>query len=183
MESKDIATKENKKENLYELEENYNLLINMTEEQKEKYLRLNRWSLTAMKLSVSDKNIIPLRGEIWTVELGENVGNEMNGLRPCIVYSMNDFNEKSDLISIIPITHGKYALYGTQFQIVPEILLSNNENIDGTAKAENHRSVSKKRFGKKIGELNNLGIYALNKAILTQSGQEELIKFIPVPLE
>lgn len=45
-----------------------------------------------------------LRGEVWTVDLGNTIGSEQNGFRPCVIVQNNIGNEKSVTTIILPIT-------------------------------------------------------------------------------
>ncbi len=47
----------------------------------------------------------PSRGEIWRVDLNPTRGREQNGVRPCLVLSVDKFNHgPADLVVILPIT-------------------------------------------------------------------------------
>lgn len=45
----------------------------------------------------------PRRGEIWICDLGNNVGSEQNGIRPCVV--LNQKRRKENTCIILPASH------------------------------------------------------------------------------
>jgi mRNA interferase MazF len=50
------------------------------------------------------KNWCPKRGEIFLVNLGENEGSILNGIRPAVVVSNNMNNKHSTVIHVSPLT-------------------------------------------------------------------------------
>ena len=48
---------------------------------------------------------LPARGEIWLADLNPTRGREQAGMRPCLVVSVDLFNQSpADLVIVIPIT-------------------------------------------------------------------------------
>ncbi len=92
------------------------------------------------------------QGEIWLINLDSSIGSEMRKTRPAVI--VNDDNlGKLPLKVIVPITDWKahYQMAVWMIQILPD---ANN----GLSKASSMdcfqvRSVSEKRFVKKLGEL------------------------------
>lgn len=151
------------------------IFLNMVEEDKEKLIALDSWALRALELTVLERNVkcVPVRGEIWSLDLGINVGDEMDKIRPCIIVSYNIYNDKSNLCSVIPITHADCS-HRTQFEINESCLEYSESTISGTAKAEQITTKSKARLGRKIGQLNEKGLKQLNYALLNHLGMESL---------
>ena len=151
-------------------------ILLMNDLDKEKLLRLNQWSLEKMYLSKTEKNdISPILGEIWKVRLGENIGSEMNKTRYCIVASYNNFNIHSNLCTIIPITSNEKNEAGTHFYI-KDFLTDSSESLEGVAKTEMLRTVSKSRFCYKAGSLTEEGIKQMKKTLLMHFGLSEYQK-------
>lgn len=151
------------KDTSYELKKRLDLLLNITEEDQINLIqRLNSIiDLTESEVLKRDKDIFPKLGEIWLVNLGTNIGTEMNNVRPCIVVSYDEYNNKSGTVTIIPITRAPYS-HMTQFVIDESCVSYVHKNIEGTVKAEQITTKSKTRFSCKIGELNKKGLDKLN---------------------
>lgn len=158
-------------------------ILGLKEEDKKKLVKCTSWAITACELSVAERNSrflgTPLKGEVWCINFGSNVGSEIDDIRPCIIVSYKEFNDNSNLVTVIPITHSAYN-YNTQFPI-KDFLEYSESYTDGTAKAEQITTKSKSRLGRKIGKLNDKGMYLLNRALLTHLDMPELIKNLPIP--
>lgn len=93
------------------------------------------------------------QGQIYICNLGsDNVGSEQSGERPCLVIQNNILNYTSNIIIVIPITSKRkkylpthYILTNTKYPF-----LNFNEN---TVLCECIRSISKKRLGKLVGQI------------------------------
>lgn len=93
------------------------------------------------------------QGQIYICDLGsDNVGSEQSGERPCLVIQNNILNYTSNIIIVIPITSKRkkylpthYILTNTKYPF-----LNFNEN---TVLCECIRSISKKRLGKLVGQI------------------------------
>ena len=93
------------------------------------------------------------QGEIWLINLDPSVGSEMRKTRPAVI--VNDDNlGKLPLKVIVPVTDwkDKYQAALWMIKIIPDATngLSKTSSID----CFQVRSVSEKRFVKKLGELN-----------------------------
>lgn len=143
------------------------IFLTMNESDKDKLIALDSWSYRALELTILERNVkcVPVRGEIWSLDFGINVGDEMDKIRPCIIVSYNTFNDKSNLCTVIPITHAECS-HGTQFEVNESCLEYSESTISGTAKAEQITTKSKSRLGRKIGQLNEEGLKKLNSALL-----------------
>lgn len=151
------------------------IFLNMRDEDKDKLIQLDSWSYRALELSILERSVkqVPIRGDIWSLDLGINVGDEMDKTRPCIIVSYDTFNDKSNLCTVVPITHADCS-HRTQFEVNEHCLDFAESSITGTAKAEQITTKSKARLGRKIGRLNEHGLQMLNTAILNHLGMESL---------
>lgn len=153
------------------------IFLNMKDEDKEKLIQLDAWSYRALELTIIERNLkqqYPVRGDIWSIDLGVNVGDEMDKIRPCIIVSYDTFNGKSKLCTIIPITHTECS-HRTHFEVNEDCLDFCESNITGTAKAEQITTKSKARLGRKIGRLNEKGMEMLNISLLNHLGMDFLV--------
>lgn len=100
--------------------------------------------------------IVPRRGEIWTCELGQNVGSEENKVRPVIVIQNNTGNKKSPTTIIAPISNRpKKISVHIELRENDYILEQGEKNhITGTILAEQIKVVSKARLGRHIATAN-----------------------------
>lgn len=86
-----------------------------------------------------------IRGEIWNIVLDPTKGSEQKGLRPAVIISPDSMNKSLDTKVVIPIT--------SKTKDWPSRVHVNFKNIEGQAMCEQIRTVSSKRFQKKLGEL------------------------------
>lgn len=142
-------------------------MLYTNQKDKEKIVELEKWAYKIISYDIEErmyKQQVPKQGEIWAVDLGINVGDVMNKVRPCIIVSYDDFNENSNCTTVIPITHAEYN-FKTQF-ILDESKLELSENmVSGTVKAEQIRTVSKAQLGYKIATLNTNGLTEMKNAL------------------
>lgn len=106
----------------------------------------------------------PKYGDIYTCDLGLNAGSELDNVRPCIIITSDKYNEKSTVITVIPISK-KDKLFFHQVEINDTTVEEIESNIEGIAKLEQIRTISKGRLGRKIGKMSPEGIELINKAI------------------
>ncbi len=108
------------------------------------------------------KSPFPHRGDIFWVELGENVGSEKNDFHPCIIASREGYNRFSGMVSIIPGTsapldphknphastyklhRGEFIVFKSTTSKLPKKTLFQTQQI---------RSISRNRLLAKIGTL------------------------------
>ena len=93
------------------------------------------------------------QGEIWLINLDPSVGSEMKKTRPAVI--VNDDNlGKLPLKIIVPITDWKdrYQMAVWMVKITPDS--ANGLSKDSSMDCFQVRSVSEKRFVKKLGEIN-----------------------------
>lgn len=104
----------------------------------------------------------PKRSEIWIVQLDPTIGSEISKMRPAIIISNNINNEYSDTITVIPITSSSQTIYPF------EIFLKAGDGglkYDSKAKANQIRTIDKRRLVEMIGSLSMDKISELESAI------------------
>ncbi|MBA3342831.1 MAG: type II toxin-antitoxin system PemK/MazF family toxin [Gemmatimonadaceae bacterium] len=93
---------------------------------------------------------VPLRGEVWQVELRPARGREQDGQRPAMIVSVDKFNRgASELVIVIPITK-------VNKQVASHVPVPRGEagmEFDSYIKVEDIRSVSKERLVRYRGDL------------------------------
>lgn len=94
------------------------------------------------------------QGQIYICELGEGVGSEQCGERPCLVIQNNILNYTSDMVIIVPITSKCKKQLPTHYILTKEKYPFLNFDYN-TVLCECIRSLSKKRLGKLIGQIQN----------------------------
>lgn len=142
-------------------------ILYTNQKDKEKIVDLEKWAYKIISYDIEErmhKQQTPKQGEIWAVDLGINVGDVMNKVRPCIIVSYDEFNENSNCATVIPITHAEYN-FKTQFVLDDSKLKPSENTVSGTVKAEQIRTISKAQLGYKITELNEKG-FDLMKMVL-----------------
>jgi mRNA interferase MazF len=88
------------------------------------------------------------RGEIWLADLNPVRGREQAGKRPCLVISVNQFNQgPADLVVVLPIT-SKDKRIPLHVKIQPP---EGGLTMDSFVKCEDVRSISVDRLEKRYG--------------------------------
>ena len=150
------------------------VLLNISEDDRVKFDLKYKNLPDEMKMSVRESvqtiSMDVQYGDIWYVNLGFNIGSEMDKPRPCIVASKDgDFNKRSKVVTVVPITTSN-AMFSTQFVVNDaNVQAPQGERtckpINGIAKAEQLKTVSKGRFYYRMGRLTDEGIESLKTAI------------------
>lgn len=131
--------------------------MNVVEERKlSKEERLREWLEKALHYSKKEHStkIVPKPLELYTADLGENVGSEMNGIRPFLVLTSTTYNDNSGTVTGIPCSNKEFATKG-QILITEDILKEGK--VSGVIKTEMLTTISKGRLGRYIGRLNERG--------------------------
>ena len=142
-------------ENIYQLNEKLNIILNVDDQDKKRFRQIIDWAGTQFDLSVKEKYFKQThvrRGEVWTVNLGENVGSELSKVRPCIVVQNNIGNSKSPTTIVVPIS-SKQSRQPTHVELNDLDFEYVENSIQGTVIAEQIRIVSKARIGRRIAVL------------------------------
>jgi mRNA interferase MazF len=103
------------------------------------------------------------RGDVWWVNLDSAQGSEIKKRRPAIVVSNNLSNLKLDRIQVVPLTTNTKQLF------VSECLVTIKQTTN-KALANQIRTVSTKRLGKRIGALSNNDLQAVENVVRLQLG-------------
>ena len=92
------------------------------------------------------------QGQIYICDLGESIGSEQSGERPCLVIQNNILNATSNIVIIIPITSKRKKKLPTHYILTNEKypFLNFSEN---TVLCECIRALSKKRLRKLVGQI------------------------------
>lgn len=88
--------------------------------------------------------------EIWNVFFDPTIGSEQAGNRPAVIVSGNNLNNNLDVIWVCPITSSIHKYEGNP------IIKPNSENglkNKSEIMVFHIRSISKKRFKKKLGSI------------------------------
>jgi mRNA-degrading endonuclease toxin of MazEF toxin-antitoxin module len=116
------------------------------------------WSYRKQLMSdtaITRNNIKPKRGEIWTCDLGKNIGSEEYKLRPVIIVQNNTGNDLSPTTIIVPISKRpkKIAIHIEVKDTDYTIAKGEKEGVTGTILCEQIRVISKARLGRHIATL------------------------------
>lgn len=107
--------------------------------------------------------IDPKPYEIYTADFGErlesNVGSEITKVRPCIILTRTNYNRKSGVVTVVPISNKKFA---SKDQMLVDDYFLNEGKVEGIVKIEMITTISKGRLGQRIGKLNHKGMLALS---------------------
>jgi len=109
----------------------------------------------------------PKRGEIWLVSLEPVVGHEIGKTRPALIISNNRNNQFADTITVLPISSKTEKIYPF------ETFISKEEASlpkDSKVKANQIRTIDKKRFVKFISRLREEKLKQMEQAILIHLG-------------
>lgn len=122
----------------------------MNKENKNSILKIFLfWTKIKFIVHISEKKVYPKTKEIWWISIGQNIGVEINGKnknfeRPVLVIKV--FNNLGVLVAPISsaIKRDKYC-----------INFINNDKEENIINMSQIRSVSTKRFIRKVGSLKN----------------------------
>lgn len=131
-----------------------------------------------IKFSVREKQnqgLKPKFGDIYTCDLGLNVGSELDNVRPCIVVTSDKYNEKSSVITVIPISK-RTKLFFHQVEINSYTVEEIETMIEGTAKLEQMTTISKGKLGRKIGKMSKNGMRLIHKAMEYHFSMDKIAK-------
>lgn len=128
------------------------------------------WVNDGIEMNENVKNrirIVPKRGEVWTCELGQNIGSEENKIRPVIIIQNDTGNQNAPTTIVVPISNRpkKIAVHisirNGDFQLVQ----GEKMEITGTVLAEQIRVVSKARLGRHVATLTDKFMELLDSKI------------------
>lgn len=119
------------------------------------------WTKLKVKIHLSDNKAYPKVREIWWVSLGQNIGVEVNGKNETferLVVVIKVFNNLGMLVAPIS-SKKKEDKYFVQF--------TNNNGEKNIINMSQIRSISSKRFLRKVGELDAESFEKLRKIYLS----------------
>lgn len=131
-----------------------------------------------IKFSTREKqnqNLKPRCGDIYTCDLGLNVGSELDNVRPCIVVTSDKYNEKSSVVTVIPISK-RTKLFFHQVEINSYTVEEIETMIEGTAKLEQMTTISKGKLGRKIGRMSKKGMKLIHRAMQYHFSMDKIAK-------
>ncbi len=110
--------------------------------------------------------IRPRKGEIYLIEFGQNIGNELCNTHMGIIMQDSIKNSISSTVVVIPISSSP-KLYNTHEKILQEDVIEGKLNkLPSKAKAEQITCIDKARLIYKVGELSSDFILRLEKRLL-----------------
>lgn len=156
---------------IFELNNKFNFISHVEQTDSERFKEIITWAGEMMEYTIKERfiNIQPKRGEIWIVDLGQNVGSEMNKVRPAIILSNDKINALTTLVTIVPISN-RQVMHNTQYELKSEDFTHLESSITGTVVTEQIKSLSKARLFKKIGELTEEAFSNIQQCILIALG-------------
>ena len=90
------------------------------------------------------------RGEIYWVNLDPTIGAEIRKTRPALVVSNDVNNVNADTVTVLPLSTSVEKVYPFQVLLPPG---SYGNTEPGKVKAEQIRTVDKRRLGRLVGML------------------------------
>jgi mRNA interferase MazF len=103
-----------------------------------------------------------LRGEIWLVNLNPVKSHEQSGNRPCLVISVNLFNQTAaELVIVLPIT-SKDKKIPFHVSIEPP---EGGISIKSFIKCEDVRSVSTERLTRCLGQVSEITLQKVEERL------------------
>ncbi|MFA7339126.1 MAG: type II toxin-antitoxin system PemK/MazF family toxin [Candidatus Obscuribacterales bacterium] len=107
---------------------------------------------------------MPLKGEVWLVNLDPAEGHEQAKIRPCVVLSNDQMNTKIGLSIVVPFSgSGWFTKSGKLSPIMVEVLPPEGGLTKASySMAHQVRTVSHSRFMKQIG---TLGVPVLSQIV------------------
>ena len=103
------------------------------------------------------------RGEVWWVTFDAAIGSEVQKTRPAVVVSNDDANAALSRVQVVPLTSNVGRLYASEAYV----------ELNGQkrkAMADQLTTASKKRFGRRLGQLSPADLADVEQAIRTQLG-------------
>jgi mRNA interferase MazF len=107
------------------------------------------------------------RGGIYLVNLDPTVGSEINKTRPVVVVSNEINNAYSNTITVLPITSNTTKIYPFEVYLSAG---SGNLLHDSKVKADQIRTIDKRRFLRELGTIPPNIVDQINDAMLLHLG-------------
>lgn len=133
---------------------------------------LLEWQITKIRLLKRPSAKTIYRGEVFWCELGENVGNEENKRRPCLIIQNQKGNDVAPTTLVAPITNATITL-----PIAVPLPSNPGDPVTGTVDLGQIRVVSKSRIkGARIAKLTTSQMNQVDWAIMKSLGVFGLFK-------
>lgn len=92
------------------------------------------------------------RGDVWLADFDPTVGREQAGIRPCLIISVNGFNQGgAELAIVLPITSRRRAIRSHISIQAPEGGLT----LQSFVKTEDIRSIPDERLIRRLGSISD----------------------------
>lgn len=110
---------------------------------------------------------MPLKGEIWLVNLDPTLGHEQAKSRPCVVVSNDQMNSRFNLSIIVPVTGSPwFTRTGKLTPLMVELIPPEGGLVKKSySMAHQVRTVSHARFLKKLGTVSAASLDLIVKSI------------------
>lgn len=142
--------------------------MDLESNKQNKSLKLSNWHTDKVRLAhkwieeeATQKARKPLKGSVYTCDLGENVGSEQNKRRPVLIVSNSSMNANNTNVTVLPLSTTLKTKRDKKGKLVPRYrthyFLEKNKYsfLDGksAAKAEHLTTVSKVRLIDHLGDI------------------------------
>lgn len=108
-------------------------------------------------------SVKPKRGDVWWIVFDPARGTEVQKQRPAVVMSNDISNRYLDRFQVVPLTSNTSRVYASE-------CLVQLKQQTGKAMADQVRTVSRERFGKKICTLRPADVAAVASVLRLQLG-------------
>jgi mRNA interferase MazF len=100
----------------------------------------------------------PRRGDIWWVDLNPTRGSEINKERPCVVLSIDVFNDRRKTVIVVPLS--------TSPTVRPPLTVGiSSAGRPSVAVIDQIRATAKERFGGRIGTVSGPELESIEDAV------------------
>lgn len=158
----------------------------MTQDEKNvliKSQRINRWSAQKLYYNIGKKRQrkwTVKRGEVYFVDLGENIGSEENKIRPVVVIQSNAYNFKSPVFTVAIISSSDLTIPDIQIPITGTYQFKDEngilKNLCGAIDLGQIKTIGKERIvSLKVCDLKN-EMQEIDNKLLNIFGLSNIIK-------
>ena len=158
----------------------------MTQDEKNvliKSQRINRWSAQKLYYNIGKKRQrkwTVKRGEVYFVDLGENIGSEENKIRPVVVIQSNAYNFKSPVFTVAIISSSDLTIPDSQIPITGTYQFKDEngiqKNLCGAIDLVQIKTIGKERIvSLKVCDLKN-EMQEIDNKLLNIFGLSNIIK-------
>ena len=112
----------------------------------------------------------PKRREIYWANLDPTIGSEIAKIRPVLIVSNDINNQYAATVSVLPITSNVSKVYPYEVIVSPQ---ESGLKKPSKVKANQIRTLDKRRIGKKMGFLKSVKMKEINQAMLIHLAMDE----------